>query len=79
MTDEITARKVEAQTWFETLRDRICAAFESLEDSLSGPNAERFPDIAPGRFERKSWERTGGGGTCSGCNASTGLFGAVIV
>ena len=62
MTDEITARKAEAQTWFETLRDRICAAFESLEDSLSGPNAERFPDIAPGRFERKSWQRTGGGG-----------------
>ena len=44
-----------ARTWFESLRDRICAAFESIEDEAHGP--------APaGRFQRKAWERAGGGG-----------------
>ncbi|WP_339702695.1 oxygen-dependent coproporphyrinogen oxidase [uncultured Sphingosinicella sp.] len=58
------ARQTAAADWFRTLRDRICAAFEALEDDLGG-------DAAPGRFERKSWDRAdhtgapGGGGTMS--------------
>jgi coproporphyrinogen III oxidase len=48
-----------ARTWFETLRDRLCAAFEALEDAPDTPLAGSLP---PGRFERKSWERPGGGG-----------------
>ncbi|MBI1245158.1 MAG: oxygen-dependent coproporphyrinogen oxidase [Alphaproteobacteria bacterium] len=59
-------RKSAAETWFASLRDRICAAFEKLEDQLeSGPHAH----LPAGRFERKPWERTnhdgapGGGGT----------------
>jgi len=62
-------RKARAQAWFEDLRDRICAAFEALEDQLAGANAERFAEVAPGRFERKPWDRpaedkegNGGGG-----------------
>ena len=51
-----------ASSWFAELRDRICAAFEALEDELSGANAERFADVPPGRFERKNWQREGGGG-----------------
>ncbi len=49
----VAARKARVQTWLVELRDRICAAFETLEDELTGPLAER----APGRFERKSWSR----------------------
>ncbi len=61
------ARKQEAAAWFEQLRDRICAAFEELEDSLTGTHSDR----PAGRFERKSWQRDtggdeqGGGGTMS--------------
>ncbi len=48
----------EARAWFEALRDRICAAFEALEDAYDGPQR----DLPAGRFERRSWERDGGGG-----------------
>ena len=53
------ALKAEAAAWFASLRDDICAAFESLEDGLAGgPHAAR----PAGRFERRSWKRPGGGG-----------------
>jgi len=58
-------RKQRASAWFETLRGRICAAFEALEDEYAGPLADR----PAGRFERKPWQRSdeegamGGGGT----------------
>jgi coproporphyrinogen III oxidase len=42
-----------ATAWFAGLRDRICAAFEAIEDE-AGPN--------PGRFVRTAWEREAGGG-----------------
>ncbi len=58
--------KSQASGWFEQLRDRICAAFERLEDDLGGT---RHRDQPAGRFERSSWKRPdpsggdGGGGT----------------
>ncbi len=61
MTDSglVEERKRRASAWFSELRDRICAAFEALEDELSGgPNA----GLPPGRFERTAWDRMGGGG-----------------
>lgn len=64
--DIVAQRQAAARAWFESLRDRICAAFERLEDELAGgPHG----DLAPGRFERKPWQRPnhdgaeGGGGT----------------
>ena len=48
-----------AADWFTALRDRICAAFEAIEDEYA---AERPDAGAPGRFERKPWQREGGGG-----------------
>ena len=51
-------RKQRARAWFEDLRDRICLAFEALEDAAP---AALFGDRA-GRFERTPWSREGGGG-----------------
>jgi coproporphyrinogen III oxidase len=59
--------KARAVAWFAELRDRICAAFESLEDDLTGTHS----DMPSGRFERKEWNRpdaeggNGGGGVMS--------------
>jgi coproporphyrinogen III oxidase len=44
----------QAQAWFEELRNRICAALEAIEDEFDGG--------PPQRFQRKPWEREGGGG-----------------
>jgi len=64
---EIEQRKARASGWFTGLRDRICAAFERLEDTVGPPNDTG----APGRFQRTEWNRTdhtgaaGGGGVMS--------------
>src|ERR1700716_1341477 len=63
----IEDRKARARTWFERLRDDICAAFEKLEDDAP---ASLYPGRA-GRFGRTPWDRTdhtgraGGGGVMS--------------
>ena len=65
--DVMTDRKYRAARWFEELRDRICQAFEKLEDELTG----QYSDRPAGRFERKTWSRASGpdpdagGGTMS--------------
>lgn len=58
-----------AQTWFQSLRDRICAAFEAIEDEGAALPALSNACTAAGRFAYTPWERTdhsgapGGGGT----------------
>src|SRR5207244_4805713 len=48
-----------AETWFAELRDRLCLAFEAIEDEFTG---ECPAEGSPGRFERSDWQRPGGGG-----------------
>jgi len=55
----VEARKDEARRWFEALRDRICAAFEGLEDACTHPQTAGLP---AGRLQRRAWDRPGGGG-----------------
>jgi coproporphyrinogen III oxidase len=52
-------RKADSAAWFATLRDRICAAFEAIEDAHA---AARPSGAGAGRFIRKAWQREGGGG-----------------
>lgn len=57
------AQKEMAARWFEELRTRLCAMLETLEDEYATSRGG-----APGRFERKPWDRPttdnlpGGGG-----------------
>ena len=61
---EIETKKRDAEDWFRTLRDQICAEFEMIEDAAHG-------EAPAGRFERKQWQRptddgsNGGGGEIS--------------
>ena len=66
----IDDKKLRAEAWFQSLRDRICAAFEAIEDEAA-EQAALPGDLAAlpaGRFERTPWERIdstgakGGGG-----------------
>lgn len=77
-TTEVSERKEEASRWFAGLRDRICAAFETLEDELAGENAERFKDTPPGRFERKAWDRQDDDGTPGGGGVMSLMHGRVF-
>ena len=47
------------ETWFAGLRDRICTAFEAIEDEFA---QDRPAEATAGRFERTEWQRPGGGG-----------------
>jgi coproporphyrinogen III oxidase len=60
----VDERKRAASEWFSELRNRLCTAFEAIEDEFTGA-----PDLPAGRFQRKDWKRPaaegadGGGGT----------------
>lgn len=59
---DIEDKKTAATQWFRTLRDQLCAEFETLEAELTGS------DQPAGKFEIDPWDRTdhsgapGGGG-----------------
>jgi coproporphyrinogen III oxidase len=63
MTDPVLEdRTARARAWFDTLRDRIVAEFERLEDEAP---SDLYPGEA-GRFELKPWVRPEGGGGVMG-------------
>jgi coproporphyrinogen III oxidase len=71
---DIAERKTRASAWFEELRDRICAAFEALEDAAP---AALYAG-APGRFKRTPWSRTDQSGTPGGGGVMATLSGRLF-
>jgi len=55
VNDITSQHKQHARMWFESLRDEICAAFEAIEDAVTGPNESSA--LPPGRFKRTEWKR----------------------
>jgi coproporphyrinogen III oxidase len=74
--DLLETRKARARTWFETLRDDICAAFEALEDAL--PAGALAAERAAGRFVRTPWSRTDHGGGPGGGGVMSLMSGRVF-
>jgi coproporphyrinogen III oxidase len=65
-----------ASGWFATLRDRLCAEFETIEARATGPF---FVGVgAPGRFIRKPWQRVDHDGAPGGGGVMTMLQGRVF-
>ncbi|AMY71977.1 oxygen-dependent coproporphyrinogen oxidase [Frigidibacter mobilis] len=61
--DDFGERKQQAAAWFRTLRDRIVAGFEALEDAqATGP----FASLPAGRFEVTFTRRSAVGGADAG-------------
>ena len=58
--ESVADMKIKSRQWFETLRDALVGAFETLEDEFSGT-------AAAGRFVKTPWTRDndGGGGVMS--------------
>jgi coproporphyrinogen III oxidase len=52
------ALKQATRAWFESLRDRLCARFETIEQAQDGP----LHELPPGTFTQSAWQRDGGGG-----------------
>jgi coproporphyrinogen III oxidase len=70
MTDHV------ATQWFESLRDRICSAFEALEDEA--PDAPGNEGLEAGRFVRTPWTRTGHDGSPGGGGMMSMIRGRVF-
>ncbi len=68
--------KSRAKAWFEELRDAFCQALEDVEDAVTGPNDTSAK--APGRFERKAWERPGEDGAMGGGGVMSVLRGGRV-
>lgn len=63
MTDQMDSQKTRASDWFSSLRNKIVASFEALEDShTEGP----FADQAAGRFEVSETTRSSADGSDAG-------------
>ncbi|MDE2134788.1 MAG: oxygen-dependent coproporphyrinogen oxidase [Alphaproteobacteria bacterium] len=66
----MTAQQARAHAWFEELRDRICAAFEAIEDEGAARPA--------GRFERRAWTRPTEDGSEAGGGVTSLMRGGVF-
>jgi coproporphyrinogen III oxidase len=70
-SERVETQRGQAKAWFESLRDKICAAIERLERDAP---AKLFPG-EPAKFTFKPWQRkTGSGGGVGGFLSNGRLF-----
>jgi coproporphyrinogen III oxidase len=72
----LDGRKVRARTWFEALRDDICAALETVETDL--PRHAALANRAAGRFVRTPWTRADHSGAAGGGGVMASMSGRVF-
>ena len=75
-TEQTSERKERARLWFETLRDRLVAALEAVEDAL--PAGAPLADQPAGRFVCTPWSRTDHGGAPGGGGVMAMMKGRVF-
>jgi len=73
---KIEQRKATAAAWFESLRNRLVAAFEGLESEL--PAAAPLSNRAAGQFKQTPWQRTEHSGDPGGGGVMAMLHGRVF-
>jgi coproporphyrinogen III oxidase len=69
-------RQNDARAWFEVLQQRIIASLEAIEREAPGPFHDA--NARPGRFVRKSWDRTDQSGAPGGGGIMATLAGRVF-
>ena len=74
--DRLESQKQRARAWFETLRDRLVAAFEALEDAL--PAGAPLAGNPAGRFVRTPWNRIDHSGAAGGGGVMAMMKGRVF-
>jgi len=72
----LDGRKERARTWFEALRDDICAALETVETDL--PRHAALANRAAGRFVRTPWTRADHSGAAGGGGVMASMSGRVF-
>jgi coproporphyrinogen III oxidase len=72
----LDGRKARARTWFEALRDEICAALETVETDL--PKHAPLADRAVGHFVRTPWTRADHSGAAGGGGVMASMTGRVF-
>ena len=72
----LDGRKARARTWFEALRDEICAALETVETDL--PLRAPLADRPAGHFVRTPWTRADHSGAAGGGGVMASMSGRVF-
>jgi len=72
----LDGRKARARTWFEALREDICAALETVEIDL--PSHAPLANRAAGRFVRTPWTRADHSGAAGGGGVMASMNGRVF-
>jgi len=72
----LDGRKARARTWFEALRDEICAALETVETDL--PMHAPLADRPAGHFVRTPWTRADHSGAAGGGGVMASMTGRVF-